>query len=634
MKKIYAILMLMLPTVASFAQCPAVSDFSESFDATADIPECWSTLRINPPISPYAVVQVQTNAANSFLPPNLVRMFNQLGGEADFYLISPEVSNLGDGDHQLPFVYRGQPNNDGLDAIIQVGTMTDPADENTFTPVQTLSGTSDAFQEFTVPFTDASTDTYIAIKADFQVTFRNLYFDDVNWEAMPTCPKPTALEALNLTSSSADLSWTAGGSETEWEIVYGPAGFDPETEGTTLTDTDGTPGETISDLSIGTDYEFYVKAICGSDDQSVWSFAGAFATLCDVYPLDYAQTFDTFMPNCWTEADAGTPDDGPATFGSSNWTDANYLNNPANGPAVKILLFGNTVSDWMISPEIELSTAAELTYDVGITTLNGTTGPAALGADDEIRVLITTDDGATWTTLKTYNNDAYPTAEGTTETIDLSALSGTVKFAFWATNGAISDTPETYDVFFDNFAVTALILPCQPVSEVQIDGITENSAQVSWVENGDAVMWEVVYDVSGFDPSAGGIFAEVSTSPETTLADLLPATSYDVYVRALCGNDSSEWVGPAVFTTATSGIGEVRINGLSVYPNPVRSRLTVSATTPIDHVRIYNITGQMVYQDAPTQSEFQIAASGLSQGVYLMQISSGNTVQTVRFVKE
>ena len=36
----------------------------------------------------------------------------------------------------------------------------------------------------------------------------------------PTCLVPTNLEVDNLTSTSADISWTAGGSETDWEVLY------------------------------------------------------------------------------------------------------------------------------------------------------------------------------------------------------------------------------------------------------------------------------------------------------------------------------------------------------------------------------------------------------------------------------
>jgi hypothetical protein len=41
----------------------------------------------------------------------------------------------------------------------------------------------------------------------------------------PACLLPTGLTASNVTTSSANISWTAGGTETSWNFDYGPAGY-------------------------------------------------------------------------------------------------------------------------------------------------------------------------------------------------------------------------------------------------------------------------------------------------------------------------------------------------------------------------------------------------------------------------
>ena len=40
-----------------------------------------------------------------------------------------------------------------------------------------------------------------------------------------SCPDPSAGTATNITSSSADLGWTAGGTETMWDLEYGVAPY-------------------------------------------------------------------------------------------------------------------------------------------------------------------------------------------------------------------------------------------------------------------------------------------------------------------------------------------------------------------------------------------------------------------------
>ena len=62
----------------------------------------------------------------------------------------------------------------------------------------------------------------------------------------------------------------AGSDETEWEVIYGEAGFDPDTEGMIMADDDGTLGVELTGLAPQTQYDVYVKAVCGVDDESEW----------------------------------------------------------------------------------------------------------------------------------------------------------------------------------------------------------------------------------------------------------------------------------------------------------------------------------------------------------------------------
>ncbi|TQD33256.1 immune inhibitor A domain-containing protein, partial [Haloflavibacter putidus] len=83
------------------------------------------------------------------------------------------------------------------------------------------------------------------LTSDSIVQREGWYLDNVEILEI-TCPKPSEIVIDQITANAADISWTSGGSETEWEILYGPAGFNPETEGNAVQDTDGTIGETIT----------------------------------------------------------------------------------------------------------------------------------------------------------------------------------------------------------------------------------------------------------------------------------------------------------------------------------------------------------------------------------------------------
>lgn len=80
-----------------------------------------------------------------------------------------------------------------------------------------------------------------------------------------TCPRPINLQVDSTSSSSATLSWTSNGAETQWLIEYDTTGFVLGT-GTTIV-ANSNPFE-ITGLNAATNYEFYVSAICSSTDSS------------------------------------------------------------------------------------------------------------------------------------------------------------------------------------------------------------------------------------------------------------------------------------------------------------------------------------------------------------------------------
>ncbi|WP_425076567.1 choice-of-anchor L domain-containing protein [Psychroserpens sp. S379A] len=160
-----------------------------------------------------------------------------------------------------------------------------------------------------------------------------------------TCNFPSDLDAFNLTSSSADLSWTPGGTETAWEVFHQVAG------GPVPTDTDTginvtTIPYTITGLTEGTDYEFYIRADCGPDGTSIW--AGPFSyriggpgELCEsaipvTTPLPYVTSDDTSNYTDDYDGTAGT--DCSSDFGYLNGDDVVYAYTPTADTSIDIEL--------------------------------------------------------------------------------------------------------------------------------------------------------------------------------------------------------------------------------------------------------------------------------------------------------
>jgi len=97
-----------------------------------------------------------------------------------------------------------------------------------------------------------------------------LYYGDVEdytLVVIASCSEVTALSTSNLTQNSVAISWTAGGTETAWNIEYGVTGFS-QGSGTTINGV--TNPYTITGLTAGTSYDVYVQADCGSGSTSTW----------------------------------------------------------------------------------------------------------------------------------------------------------------------------------------------------------------------------------------------------------------------------------------------------------------------------------------------------------------------------
>jgi hypothetical protein len=105
---------------------------------------------------------------------------------------------------------------------------------------------------------------------------------DEGWSANVTCvPKPTCFRPTNviisqITHRNAVVDWTITNSETQWDIEYGPTGFNPGS-GTLISQTSDKP-YIIEGLLEERNYDVYVKARCGVSSSSSNSIKSTFST--------------------------------------------------------------------------------------------------------------------------------------------------------------------------------------------------------------------------------------------------------------------------------------------------------------------------------------------------------------------
>lgn len=301
--------------------CTPVTQFTENFDTTNPwsglMPECW------------------VKAGNSFFnevisgstmsEPNYLNM----SGEdpiSTSYAIMPSVSNLQAGTHRLRF----RAISDNANAIIEVGYLTNINDVSTFVSLsefQVGAGSNGNITDFSITPTGipSGIKNLVFKNPGIPGQSTNFQIDDVRWEAIPVCQEPTQLSLVLNGISSATLGWETNGTATQWQIQYGASGFEIGT-GTVVTAT--TNPYVLTNLTSNTLYQFYVRSVCSTTENSVWTGPFQFRTLCDevtefIENFDSTNAWEGLIPSCWSRGTNNTFSN--AVISDSNMSAPNCL---------------------------------------------------------------------------------------------------------------------------------------------------------------------------------------------------------------------------------------------------------------------------------------------------------------------
>nr|WP_299206657.1 fibronectin type III domain-containing protein [uncultured Brumimicrobium sp.] len=387
------------------------------------------------------------------------------------------------------------------------------------------------YQLLTGTFTPATSGVYyIGIKGIVNSSPWYLSVDDIAVYETPSCLPPSSLMASNITTTSADIGWTNGGSETAWNIEYGPVGF-TQGSGTTVNAT--TNPHNLTGLSDNTQYEVYVQADCGGGDLSPWTGPFTFTTLCVPYGIPYFEGFETGYTH---NTDVGGCLSQEAEVGTQAWTANNtltsYNRSPRTGAWNAFLTYSNT--DWMFIP-VQLVGGTSYTMDIyarqdGSTAANakveisyGASGDAASMTD-----VIVAETGVVDNQYQLLTGTFTPATSG----VYYIGIKGIVNGSPWylsVDDIAVYETPS-----------------CLAPTDLAIQNLSSTSVDLTWTENNSATTWNVEYGPAGFTPGTGTV-ETATTNPHTIT--ITPNTDYEFYVQSDCGGgDLSTWAGPFAFS--------------------------------------------------------------------------------------
>ncbi|KNB62843.1 fibronectin type III domain-containing protein [Chryseobacterium sp. Hurlbut01] len=241
--------------------CGAVTSMSENFDSYntgTTLPDCWVRNFVN-----------GTMTISSTTPASGTRNIYQTNTstQTPSTVVLPEFSNINAGTHWLKLKARVTT----ATGTLNVGYVTNPTDASTFVLIQALSITNTNYTSTNPEYTVIVPSS---VPANARLAVRNTadgkgyYWDDVVWEAVPSCFPPTALTTSAITSNSATLSWTAPSSApaSGYEYTYTTTNTAPTGNGTSLSGTSAI----IPLPSPSTTYYLWVRSKCSATSTSVW----------------------------------------------------------------------------------------------------------------------------------------------------------------------------------------------------------------------------------------------------------------------------------------------------------------------------------------------------------------------------
>ncbi len=378
------------------------------------------------------------------------------------------------------------------------------------------------------------------VRADCGDEDLSVWTGPATFRTLATCPEPVDLTVSQVTAEDAEVSWTPIGDETEWALVWGASGFDPDSGGELVEGISSIP-YVIDGLDPITEYDVYVKAICGAGDESVWIGPASFNTPCDIFQLPFTEDFHGASPDCWAFPD-----------GEGNWEFGSSYAPPSSqsGPPHAVFTWNPSATNYsysLVSPQIDATGIGQEILIDYIAFLNSFNSNNLEEMAVEYKALAEDE----WTLLAQYSNadagsanEEYLEQEGL-----LTGMTGHIFQVRFRAHGENSFSINGWSVDDIHIYTGEDVDICLPPTNLAASGITDVSAVIDWDPGAEETAWDLAWDNQEFDPDNAGNLIEGITGKPHSLNELEQDTDYTVYLRAACDGSVSEWSDPLHFTT-------------------------------------------------------------------------------------
>jgi len=184
----------------------------------------------------------------------------------------------------------------------------------------------------------------------------------------PSCIVPGAFTLTGATATTATFTFTPIAGAIGYQIIYGPQGFTPGGTNSNTSATFTASPYTLTGLSSSTGYDFYIRTICSSTDQSLPAGPVSTTTACTppvISAFPYNQNFDVVATGQTLPCGISVVDsnnDG-YTWRATGTVDGSLAtgNISRSNPNAMVYSYNSTdvtvgANDWFFSPALTLTT--------------------------------------------------------------------------------------------------------------------------------------------------------------------------------------------------------------------------------------------------------------------------------------
>lgn len=377
-------------------------------------------------------------------------------------------------------------------------------------------------------------------------------------------------------------------------------------------------------------FSLYLNAIV---DEFPWSEDFSEADLSTNWPLEE-----------WDKAEGVLTENSDLVWGAFGWAPDDFANLtiPENICA-RINIYGTGRIHWLITPTFLLDEYSDyfLSFDYALTQY-GNNNPANFGIDDRFCVVVSPDNGITWSSSDVVlefnnSNDILNTTQNIE--IPLEGYSGMIRFGLY---GESLRSNEDVDFFVDNIQVTMTDFVPEPPQNLTYN-IVESSVELNWnsPENNTPDSYRIYFNED--------LYSTIDPADTTYTIDNFPIQETNVYVTAIYGEMESVPSNVVIINIVENSDDQIPVaKNILVFPNPVsmnNSRSYSSTTIAFDlsqdgfvKLCIYNTKGQKIstlLNKDLRKGKHKISWNciskdnlNISSGIYFMRLDVNGRVQS------